>query len=212
MMTRSRPPVGEPSTLTCHMPNRVATPHTLPTDPSTIPAHLVKTSSKLARMNAAPLDITGNHLDPIWAAEFRGYFFGDGYLGIVRNGTGRGAHSTARAQITTRDDDVEMLYDISSKLGGKVTLAGNKNRICNPVAIWRTRNMKDVERVCDILEDGLMPSKKRAEIIVVRKYLSIHIPRGPRVSYLNYDALYAEKEACIVEIQRLHSYQTHRFS
>lgn len=165
----------------------------------------------MARMNATPLDVNGEPLDPFWAAEFRGYFFGDGYLGIVRNGKDRRTGlpmNTARAQITTRDDDAAMLHDISAKLGGKVSLAAaSGDRKHHPVAIWRTRNMVDVARVCDALDGGLMPSKKRAEIAVVRRYLAIRIPPGPRTADFNVEALRAEREACIAEIQRLHAYR-----
>jgi len=155
------------------------------------------------------IDVSGGFIDPLWAAEFRGYFFGDGYLGIVRNGRSKGtglSSSTARAQITTRDDDAAMLYDISSRLGGSLSFTvATGGRVHCPVAIWRTRNAADVLRVCDVLDGGMMPSKKIAEIAVVRRYLSIKIPPGPSTALTL--TLRQERDLLIDEIQRLHSYR-----
>jgi LAGLIDADG endonuclease len=149
----------------------------------------------------------GVALDPIWEAEFRGFFFGDGYLGITTNGVSRHTGETTftvRAQITVRDDDIAMLHDIASKIGGKVySETGTAKR--RPIAIWRIRNAKQIAQICDILERGVMPSKKIAEVAVVRRFLSYPhaFGQGFRVT----SEIAKIRHACVAEIKRLHSYQ-----
>lgn len=150
-------------------------------------------------------------LSDLWVAEFRGYFWGDGYLGITTNGTGKRIPSfTARAQITTRDDDAAMLHDIAERIGGKVSgddwARGSEKR--RPVAIWRTRNPATVGLVCDLLDGGLMPSKKRREVDVVRRFLALEpFPSGRHTEAFDYDAAVAARYALVEEIKAMHAYE-----
>lgn len=107
-------------------------------------------------------------INPIWAAEFRGFFFGDGYLGITRNGIrhGRAAY-TARAQITLRGDDREVLLDIQAHLGGMIYDYQKEGKT---FVVWRTRSSGDLGRVLNCLEGGILPAKKRFEIPIVRQF------------------------------------------
>jgi hypothetical protein len=162
-------------------------------------------------MHATQPGLPVDRIHPLWAAEFRGYFFGDGYLGVTRNGSSRNngrSHLVACAQITTRDDDRAMLDDVARHLGGRVSgddwARGQQFR--RPVAVWRARGIEAVTRVCDVLDGGLMPSKKRAEIAVVRRFMAIRIPPGQRAAGVDYEDLWTQREQCIAEIQRLHSY------
>jgi hypothetical protein len=159
-------------------------------------------------MTAGFIGADGTPLNPIWVAEFRGFFFGDGYLGIVRNGysprNGQ-AYTTARADITVRDDDVAVLNDIQSKIGGRI-IRGTRS-VCKPIATWRTRTLADVATVCDLLDSGFLPSKKRAEIAVVRRYLAIYIPRGKGHDPELIARLKAQRWELLAELQALHSYQ-----
>jgi len=161
-----------------------------------------------------PTDVQNRPIDRIWAAEFRGYFFGDGFLGIVRNGMDHRSGlpaNTARAQITTCDDDADMVRDIAARLGGRVygDVFASGHRLPShrkPVVVWRTRNMSDVARVCTVLEAGIMPSKKRAEVAVMRRYLALRLPLGRPPAEVDMPALRAAREQCMIEIQDLHAY------
>lgn len=155
------------------------------------------------------IDIKGTPIDPIWAAEFRGFFFGDGFLGIVRNGKSRWTGEismTARAQITLRDDDSDILLAIHARIGGAITREGSKlNK--RPTMIWRTRSRSEVERVCDLLEGAALPSKKLAEVAVMRRFLAIKVPPSRRCIGVDYAGMLATRLGLMAEMQRLHAYR-----
>ena len=164
-------------------------------------------------------DIHGLDLDSIWMAEFRGFFFGEGYLGVIVNGKKHGKiQHTCRAQITLRDDDVEMLHDIHSKLGGllhtekrgRISKINGKKHVTRPYSVWRVTGKPDVTRVCDILELSVMPSKKRLEVLVLRKYLDTigilkHGPRTKEKAEL-WKKTFDIRQELANELKRLHSY------
>lgn len=154
----------------------------------------------------------GRRRNMSWEDEFRGFFWGEGYLGICRNGKRNGRTMyVARAQITLRIDDVGVLIDIKDRLGGNIhyerrgrkSHGNGKEWDTKPYACWRVRSRKDVSRVCDILEGGYMPSKKRREIDVVRRFLSFNIRPG-RKSDDESKRISVEREKMVEEIQSLH--------
>ncbi len=123
----------------------------------------------------------GQLLDPLWCAEFRGFFYGEGYIGITRNGIkGTAVMYSARAQITLRDDDLAMLQDIKEKLGGnlfferrvRLTKVGDRDTFSRPYAAWRTRSLTNLRLVIAVLEGGIMPSKKRQDLKIVKQFLA----------------------------------------
>lgn len=149
------------------------------------------------------IDVNGCDINELWLAEFRGFFFGEGYLGITTNGVDKygNVSYTARVQISLRHDDESILKEIQSKLGGNFSYENRKwkdgRKQQNKVAVWRARHFKDVSRVCDILETGMLPSKKKNEIAVIRKFLKLH---GLSVS----DSI-AEKRLLHETIKNMHS-------
>jgi len=173
-------------------------------------------------------DVNGKELDKVWMAEFRGFFFGEGYLGITTNGKERRKnrwrrkHHLARAAITLRDDDEEILKAIREKLGGifhreghgRKSNFGDKEFDTKPYVVWRVTSKEDVSRVCDILEGGLLPSKKRREIIIMRKFLATvgTQKRGPKTpkKEAEFGLVLEERERLAAEIRRLHSYDLGR--
>jgi len=96
----------------------------------------VKTKSELCRnaetaaemaAGAPVLDVNGEEIDPVWAAEFRGFFWGEGTLGFnagqplqARNPEWRfKRHSFAvTASIGLRSDDAALLGAFQHRLGG----------------------------------------------------------------------------------------------
>jgi hypothetical protein len=127
-------------------------------------------------------DIHGKPLDPIWMAEFRGFFFGDGYVGITTNGVGRrtkGKNYTGCIQITLRDDDIAILEEFQSRLGGSIWRERRGRRVrfdeleceAKPYAAWRIRSRTELLRVLDILDGGFMPSQKRGHVRLLREFL-----------------------------------------
>lgn len=83
--------------------------------------------------NGRVIDKHGRVISERWLAEFAGYFYGEGYLGITTNGMARdGIHRnyTARAQITARMDDLALIQEIHDKLGGTIHYEGRGPCIC----------------------------------------------------------------------------------
>lgn len=147
-------------------------------------------------------------LDPIWCAEFRGFFWGEGYLGICSWGKHPKGYTklSPRIQISIRDDDAQMLQDIHAKLGGVLTYQANNRHMANanPVCVWRVTRKDEIERILDVLEQGVMPCKKQRQIVVLREYLKTMRPPGRRIS----GAIYRTREELHRQIKELHSYQT----
>lgn len=159
-------------------------------------------------------DIHGNALDPIWMAEFRGFFFGEGYLGIVSWGKTKFdiPKLAARAVISSRMDDAVILHELHSKLGGQIftqlpsraiTSSSGKTYTCNPSVQWRATKAEDVSRICDILNMGLLPSKKRREIAIIREFLATVLPPGKRVP----QEIYQKRYELHQQIKLLHKYE-----
>lgn len=158
-------------------------------------------------------DANDNPINSEWLAEFRGFFFGEGFLGIVSWGKHPKGYSklVPRAQITCRSDDVAILHDICSKLGGFVYTewdgrksSGKHEELyqSNPYSAWRITKASDIRRLCDILEGGLLPSRKKEQISTMREFLATCLPPGKRLT----DELYAKRQELHLKIKALHQY------
>lgn len=135
-------------------------------------------------------DIHGCEIDPVWVAEFRGFFCADGYLGIVRDGKSRKGNQiyTARVNISLRLDDLPILEEIQKRLGGCICFAGARTKqkgdgskvlVSNPTATWRVSGIKNITRVCDLLEGGIIPFRKKDQVTNIRSFLCLKAPKGP---------------------------------
>lgn len=65
-------------------------------------------------------------LDPIWAAEFRGFFYADGCI-TLEPGSGGANGFRPGLYINQREDNAAVLYDIESKLGGNTYIASKQS-------------------------------------------------------------------------------------
>ena len=162
----------------------------------------------------------GTELSEQWMSEFRGFFYGDGYLGITSNGKrkcGRYTSYVARAQITLRDDDSAMLYDFMQKLGGhifherrgkKVKDENGKVFQSKPYIVWRVVNLKEIMTICDILELGILPSKKIKETKILREYSQTKIKHGKRTSSYEKEVkeIYSKRQELCEKLKAMHAY------
>lgn len=162
-------------------------------------------------------DVDKNTLNPFWLAEFRGFFFGEGYLGIIKNGRARDGYISyvARAQITLRADDIDVLNDISAKLGGLVYLEGRgrkttgaDNRIyqSKPYAVWRITKASKILEICEILKDGLLPAKKMREIETVREFVTMRVKKG-KGNKDEFTIVQKRRDELHKQIKELHRYK-----
>ncbi len=104
-----------------------------------------------------------------WWNEFRGFFYGEGTVGISWGSRGRGA---IYLRITLRDDDSEALQHIRSVLGGKVSYSTPKTdtRNSNPNCMWFITGLSTCLAILEKLSDGVIPAKKRKDIEIAIEF------------------------------------------
>ena len=160
------------------------------------------------------MDLTSN-IDPLWIAEFRGFFYADGYLGITTNGLSldkKYKNFTARAQITLSQKDEKVLLDIQEKLGGnihyenrcKTGFVHDKPVKTGPYCAWRVRSKVDVGKVIQFLENGLLPAKKREEVKIVKEFLET-VGTGRFKTENERAAIMHKRLTLHIEIMQMHS-------
>lgn len=119
--------------------------------------------------------------DPLWRAEFRGFFWGEGWLGIDmfksrRHGRLYTCHR-ASIQIAQANDNKAMLYHIQEVLGGTVYErkstynSQNAKQICYT---WMTRCRSTCQKIVEILQDeSTFVDKKTEKVEALRKFIAI---------------------------------------
>lgn len=124
----------------------------------------MKTKSELvgddkipAEMTGTILDINGVPFDPIWTAEFRGFFWGEGTIGIYRNNPKqkkwRGT-VYASAGIGLRTDDEPVLIEFQNRIGGTLLREKYKKYPNRTVSRWRTANIQSCKLISNLLKGG----------------------------------------------------------
>jgi len=131
-------------------------------------------------------------INPMWSAEFRGLFAGEGnfMIDLYEREIHNCLTFTARCRcrIIARDDNKKMLLDIQSKLGGhlythktfKSWWRNGKEYTHHANIVWQVQSVPDVEKVLDILEDAAIPNKKSLEIPVMRDAIRVMKSRKHR--------------------------------
>jgi len=159
-------------------------------------------------------DIHGSPIDPIWAAEFRGFFWADGYMGIHqvhRKYRGkRITHLRPSLKISQRNDNRAILEAFQARLGGYITtnpgrqvrdIRGNA-RFTRPMACWEVHTTEGVRRAISLLCDGILPHNKQAQLKVMQEYLSMRHAPGHKYTSEEKERM----EALRQEMVSLHQY------
>lgn len=126
---------------------------------------------KLCQRQPQNVGIGGEDLlsvDPLWLAEFRGLFYGEGTAMIIRNNS---SYAPCIA-IRLRDDDADMITQIHHKIGGRL-LKSNRSRVNEKHGDqleWRVTDMNRCRLICETLLTGLLPAKKKRDIELVRDF------------------------------------------
>jgi len=123
-----------------------------------------------------------------WTSEFRGFFLADGCADIQRYKRGRGKQFfyRPRIRISLRIDDLELLEEIQSKLGGNLRKRTSKKS--NPSVTWEVNNKQQIVVICEMMLQGsVLPAKKLKDIEIVRDAAILragklgHISDGERI-------------------------------
>jgi hypothetical protein len=132
--------------------------------------------------------------DPIWRAEFRGLFWGEGWLGIDmyknrRHGKMYVAHRPS-FQIAQAEDNKAMVYHVQEVLGGSIyerkALYGS-NGAKQMTFTWMGRSHWIARKATDILrEESFYIDKKAPKVEAMHEFLLIveslgRKPRGEEV-------------------------------
>ncbi len=111
------------------------------------------------------------HVNPIWAAEFRGFFYADGSVSLSKSRRKDYFIYRPRLGIVLRLDSLPVLKNIQSYIDGGVDeyVKGYINSFgykSNPTARWRTNNYSNIFAIIrDILLPGaVLPATKRVQI------------------------------------------------
>lgn len=141
----------------------------------TVYAALHQENIELQRQNYKKMvvkHISYADVNPIWAAEFRGFFYGDGYAGL--NEFYSKEHKVPmykpKLGISLRVDSLPLLKDVQAHIGGSVDQTkGYINSFgyqSNPVARWYTCSYSNIMAIIrDVLLPGaLLPATKRVQI------------------------------------------------
>lgn len=109
------------------------------------------------------------NLDPLWLAEFRGFFYGEGSVYIHK----RNAFLWDKTylpnpvyrpdlKIGLRDDDGNVLREIQRVLGGNLSFRKAIGK-SNPSISWQLVGFRAVYPLLKLLSEGHLPSKKKKE-------------------------------------------------
>jgi hypothetical protein len=149
--------------------------------------------------------------------EFRGLFLGEGYCSIIKyqrnikwenkNGTVKKHYwfYMPKMSLLQRADNKEMVNWIKEKYGGQVWIARGTSGKHNPAFTWSTHNIELTLKLCNILLNGLIPSKKLKSIEIVKKYCEWKLNRGLQTKMTEED--YSLIDGWYKQCQENHSYK-----
>lgn len=133
------------------------------------------------------LAIDGTPINPIWAAEFRGLFWGEGHLSVTQHKAVwadgvklSGFFYRSAAMIDLRADDTPLLIEIQRVLGGSLYLQHPKDE--HPRKRWMVHSRVDNLRVCSVLSGGLLPAKKSREVELFTRAVELKGVKGQKLT------------------------------
>lgn len=110
--------------------------------------------------------------DPVWASEFRGLFYGEGTAYIARRKWKKGFLYTPALSISARLDNLTMLEDVQSHLGGKIQSyqpTSNNGYVSKPQCRWYIVGYAPVRSIIEStrLHLGIVKASKVEEVSVL---------------------------------------------
>lgn len=125
-------------------------------------------------------DINGEPIDPIWAAEFRGFFWGEGTLAMqVQNHQGHYRSISVAASMGLRSDDAAILTAFQERLGGVLRTEHYRDGSGKTITRWQVGTAADNLRIAALLESPTgLPFRKARELVLWRRAVEIKLSTG----------------------------------
>ena len=106
------------------------------------------------------LDRNGVVFDPIWMAEFRGFFAGEGSLAVQLIHKKTNTLFRPRCRISLRLDDHFILDEFRDRIGGSLFFTKNQSSAGSPTLTWDANSLSQSKIISGILQNSVLPAKK----------------------------------------------------
>lgn len=139
----------------------------------------------------APItDVSGDVIDPVWAAEFRGFFWGEGTLAIQIQTHPKHQKSIAvAATIGLRSDDAAILEAFRDRLGGVLRTERYRDGSGRTIVRWQVGTSKDNLRIARLLDSPTgLPFRKARELALWREAVVLKDTTKQRARDISPDA------------------------
>ena len=112
---------------------------------------------------------------PIWYAEFRGFFWGEGCLDVPRYTSARTGqiYFAPRARIGMTAYEKPVLEEIKEEFGGALSFRASTNSWT-----WEVKGKDRLIHFCDKMEGGELGAAKSAQLAIFRGAVEAIPPRG----------------------------------
>jgi hypothetical protein len=131
------------------------------------------------------LDLLGEPIDPIWAAEFRGFFWGEGSLIVSVKRPPRatdrwiGYSYNVHTMVSQRSDDEGTLEEFQRRLGGTICVKQYNDGSGKTLKAWTVSCKADCERLARVLAGGsAIPFAKKKQLALWSEAVEIRRERG----------------------------------
>lgn len=127
-----------------------------------------------------------NTISKKWCNEFVGFCWGEAYIGVTRYFRRRKWGEKywlfrGQIKIALREDDLPLLREFQSKLGGHIYRAGKRIVYGSNGQIysqrqnyqWLVTNNDNLRKIAKILNQSFLPAKKRKSLEVLNKFLDL---------------------------------------
>lgn len=116
-------------------------------------------------------------IDLIWVAEFRGFFYADGYAGLKKKARPRPQGTvTPNLCIRQRVDGIATLRVIQSILGGHISVSDRYHQSSHPQAAWEVYGWaacRVVIEATDLDREWWLPANKREDVQILHEAILV---------------------------------------
>lgn len=104
--------------------------------------------------------------DPLWVAEFRGFFAGEGSISIqiIHKKGNSYALFRPRCRISLRLDDHQVLREFNERIGGSLFYTNKQSSVGQPTLTWDASSLCHARIIRNLLQGSILPCKKFLEV------------------------------------------------